>query len=82
METKLRGFYKIYRDPKYAAINILDDDTAILFEGKDGRYSLDPTIGKLDDVSESASFIKVNKDATLVEANDAFLEKRLPRWKK
>lgn len=81
MKTTLRGIYKIYRDKKYGAINIIDDDTAVLFEGKDGRYGLDPKLGNIDDVDENASFVKSHGDSTLKEANDAFLEKRKPRWK-
>lgn len=80
MKTSLRGLYKIYYDANYAAIDIIDDNSAVLFKGQNGRYNLDPIKGSIDDVSESASFIKVSNDSTLKEASDAFLEKRKPRW--
>lgn len=80
--ASLRGLFKVKDDPKYGAIDILNNEgEAVLFEGFNYRYYAEtPKKGSVNDLHENA-LLCATRDGTLREASEAFQQNRKPRWK-
>jgi len=51
---RLQGSYKVFNDSKVGAIVVLNNEEALLFEGKNGRYGLAPVKGLIHNLSPNA----------------------------
>lgn len=75
----MKGLFKIYNDPNFAAADFSEDGN-VLFPGTNGRAYRDlPQGGNIDSISDNARLNQSN-DATLLEAATAYRQGRQPRW--
>lgn len=75
-----KGLYKISGDDNFA-YGYKTEDEWILFKKKNGMANRDDCVrGSIELTSENARMVKSNCP-TMLEASNAFLEKRPPRWR-
>jgi len=73
------GTYKVFGDPKFAAI-LIDDQNTLALPGSEGRYHTSGAQSvQMTDLADSATLRHTN-DATLRETFDAHIEGRKPRF--